>query len=109
LKHHLQNRTLLLFVVAFISLGMISMSYACQNPHFDSEDILSYFEEGVIPLSDTEELLDMDYILSKNSHTFHRPLCSLIGSIKEDDKEEYIGSRLELIELGYTACFKCEP
>lgn len=49
------------------------------------------------------------YILNSKSKKFHLPTCSSIGQMKEANKEEYTGSRDELIAQGYDPCKKCNP
>ena len=49
------------------------------------------------------------FILNKNSHKFHLPSCSSAKSIKEKTREEYHGTRNELIAMGYEPCSNCNP
>lgn len=49
------------------------------------------------------------YILNSKSKKFHLPTCSSVGQMKEANKEEYTGSRDELIAQGYDPCKKCNP
>ena len=49
------------------------------------------------------------YILNTNTKKFHLPSCSSAGDIKEKNKEEYSGSRDELITKGYDPCKRCNP
>lgn len=49
------------------------------------------------------------YILNTNSHKFHRPDCSSASQISDINKEEYTGTREELIKQGYTPCGYCKP
>ncbi len=52
---------------------------------------------------------DADYIINTNTKKFHIPGRSCTGSIKEENREEYIGSREDLIENGYYPCGTCKP
>lgn len=49
------------------------------------------------------------YILNKNSKKFHYPNKNCSDSIKEENREDYHGSRDALIEDGYTPCGTCKP
>ncbi len=49
------------------------------------------------------------YILNKNSKKFHYPDKNCSNSIKEENREEYHGSRDALIKEGYSSCGTCKP
>lgn len=49
------------------------------------------------------------YILNTNSHKFHYPDCTAVGKMSESNKQEYYGSREELIAQGYDPCGICHP
>ena len=49
------------------------------------------------------------YILNTNTKKFHLPDCSSVSRIREDNRQEYTGSRQELIEEGYSPCGQCNP
>ena len=49
------------------------------------------------------------YILNTNSHKFHLPSCSSVDQMSDKNKEEYSGSREELIQQGYEPCQRCNP
>ena len=49
------------------------------------------------------------FILNKNTHKFHDPDCSGAKDIKEKNREEYTGTREELISDGYEPCGRCKP
>ncbi len=64
----------------------------------------------------TEEERDLNgqkeeqtYVLNKNTHKFHRPDCSGAADIKEKNREEFTGTREEVIKQGYQPCTKCKP
>ena len=52
---------------------------------------------------------DGSYILNTNSMKFHKPDCSGVANMSERNKEEYTGSRTNLIEQGYSPCGICNP
>ena len=49
------------------------------------------------------------YILNTNSKRFHDPSCPGIADISDKNKKEYVGTRDELIEQGYSPCGTCKP
>ena len=51
----------------------------------------------------------MTYILNTNSHKFHDPDCAGVASMSDANRQEYSGSREELIAQGYTPCGQCDP
>lgn len=59
------------------------------------------------PIEITEQV--QTYILNVNSKKFHLPSCSGAASIKEDNREEYTGTRQALIDQGYDPCKTCNP
>ena len=51
----------------------------------------------------------IDYILNANSMKFHDPNCEWAQKISDRNRIDYIGSREELIERGYSPCGSCQP
>ncbi len=49
------------------------------------------------------------YILNTNSQKIHRPTCSSVKKMKESNKQEYTGSKDDLLAQGYTTCGICNP
>ena len=49
------------------------------------------------------------YILNRNTKKFHKSTCSGVKDIKAENKEEYTGSRSDLIKEGYEPCGRCNP
>ncbi len=52
---------------------------------------------------------DVTYILNTNSHKFHYPDCAGAASMSDANRQEYTGSREDLIARGYTPCGQCDP
>lgn len=70
------------------------------------------YSDGTSALSETEPTEStgkQTYILNTNSQTFHLPDCSSVSSMSDKNKEEFSGSREELIEEGYKPCSRCNP
>lgn len=50
-----------------------------------------------------------NYVLNTDSHKFHKPSCADAKKISASNKEDYNGSREQLISEGYVPCKKCNP
>ena len=72
--------------------------------HKDADTSAAEIEEPQQP-----ETISETYILNTNSRKFHRPDCSSASQISDANREEYTGTREELIEQGYTPCGYCKP
>ena len=63
--------------------------------------------------SDSKEESNPDkegtYVLNINSKKFHYPDCYQVDRMDDVNKEEFTGSRAELIADGYTPCGICKP
>ena len=49
------------------------------------------------------------YILNTNSFKFHYPTCPSVADMSEKNKREFVGTRDEAIEQGFTPCGWCKP
>lgn len=72
--------------------------------HKDTETSSAEVEKSQQP-----DTVAATYILNTNSLKFHRPDCSSASQISDANREEYTGTREELIEQGYTPCGYCKP
>lgn len=52
---------------------------------------------------------ESEYILNTSSKKFHYADCSSVKKISDKNREEFSGTRVELIERGYEACGICKP
>lgn len=52
---------------------------------------------------------EITYILNTSTHKFHLPDCAGAADIKEKNRQEYTGTRDELISDGYEPCGRCHP
>jgi DNA-entry nuclease len=50
-----------------------------------------------------------DYVLNTSSHKFHLPDCSGISGMKAENRQDYTGTREDLIAQGYAPCGICDP
>lgn len=49
------------------------------------------------------------YVLNTNSKKFHTPGCASVPNISANNRQEFSGSRDELIAQGYAPCGSCNP
>ena len=64
------------------------------------------------PTTDTQigtSTAEADYVLNNNTKKFHLPSCSSADDIKASNREDYYGSREDLIARGYDPCKRCNP
>ena len=61
------------------------------------------------PESTTGQTNSQTYILNTNTHKFHYPSCSSVNQMNESNKQEYSGTRDEVIAMGYDPCGRCNP
>lgn len=50
-----------------------------------------------------------EYMLNAKSMKFHRPTCSSVNDIADNNKQEATATRDELISEGYSPCKQCNP
>ena len=78
---------------------------------------ISFIEEddnsGNSSVSDRNSAVDENqeetYILNNKTMKFHKPDCSSVDDISNNNKEEFTGTRDELLNQGYSPCGKCKP
>ena len=49
------------------------------------------------------------YVININSGKFHYPSCNGVQSMNVSNRDDFYGSRDELIEKGYEPCGSCDP
>lgn len=74
----------------------------------------SCLAEEDAPSTDKEEASDGDaadvtFVINTANGKFHKPDCSSVSAMKEENKREFFGTREELLKEGYTACGSCRP
>lgn len=52
---------------------------------------------------------EMTYVLNTNSKKFHLPFCPSTEQIAEKNRQDFTGSRDDLLAQGYTPCKQCTP
>lgn len=51
----------------------------------------------------------LTYILNTNTKKFHYPKCKSVSQMKDKNKQEFYGTRDEVIAAGYSPCGNCNP
>lgn len=59
--------------------------------------------------SSTTNSTEQAYVLNTNTKKFHYPSCSSVKSMSDANKQEYTGTRDDLIAQGYDPCGRCHP
>ena len=59
--------------------------------------------------AEEQDILNAHYVLNTNSKRFHLPSCSSVSDIKASNREDFTGSRDELLSMGYKPCGRCNP
>lgn len=49
------------------------------------------------------------YVLNTNTKKFHVPSCSSVKQMKSSNREDFTGTRDEVIAMGYDPCKRCNP
>ena len=52
---------------------------------------------------------DVTYVLNTHSMKFHRPDCESVMEMNQKNREDFKGSREELVDAGYKPCGACNP
>lgn len=60
-------------------------------------------------IKETEDENNALYILNTNTQKFHDPSCPSVNDIKNENRQEFAGSRSKLLDKGYTPCKICQP
>ena len=55
------------------------------------------------------DTVQADYILNTNTKKFHYPICSSVKDMKDKNKQDFHGTRDEVIAKGYSPCGRCKP
>lgn len=77
----------------------VVIDYATGESYLDE----SYTEKEPVKLG------EYNYVINIATDKFHLPNCSGVKTMKETNKEEFCGTRAELIQKGYAPCGSCNP
>ena len=59
--------------------------------------------------SEDDESEGTHYVLNTNTKKFHYPNCGSAKKISEKNRQDFYGTREELIAMGYSPCGNCDP
>lgn len=65
--------------------------------------------ESTLAEAQTQEGEEQTYVLNTSAHKFHLPDCPSVDAMKEENRQNYTGSRESLIDSGYDPCGRCKP
>lgn len=51
----------------------------------------------------------VSYVLNTNTHKFHDPGCTSVEDIAAGNRQDYTGTRQQLLDEGYDPCGRCNP
>lgn len=71
----------------------------------------SWVDDGnaVVENTGTDSAEQTEFVINTNTGKFHKPDCKSVKKMKAKNKEEFNGSRDELIAEGYEPCGSCRP
>lgn len=69
----------------------------------------AYIPKVAVTAAPTPEASGTHYVLNKNSKKFHIDTCRSASEIKEKNREDFYGTREEVIAQGYAPCKLCNP
>ena len=84
------------------SQGNDNSYYNHHSQNYNAENNSSY-QNG------THDNSEQDYVLNTNSKKFHYSWCDSVEDTSARNKEDYYGTRDELISEGYEPCGACNP
>ena len=93
-------------VYCYNSQPGVGINYAAGDSWLDGETTES---QDSISQSGSSENSKVTYILNTNSYKFHVSSCSSINQMSESNKQEFTGSRDEVVAMGYDPCGRCNP
>ena len=83
----------------------IEIDYVTGDSHVAAEKTQTESVGG----SENNESSSNRYILNTNTKKFHYPTCSSVPDMKNKNKQEYLGTRNDVIAMGYEPCKRCNP
>ena len=85
----------------------ISIDYATGESWLNGETPVVNTE--VVEIYTDSDGMAITYVLNTSSKRFHKPSCSSAKDMNEKNKQNYHGTRDDLISDGYVACGICKP
>ena len=79
------------------------------EPEPEQEDDYGYVQD--FPAVEEEPVEDngQNYVLNTNTYKFHYPSCASAKKIKSHNREDFYGTREEVIARGFDPCKNCHP
>ena len=98
-------------IIIDYATGESSLSPNAQTPEPSAELTLQPTEAPTEEASVSQEEIPQGttYILNTNTKKFHYPSCRSVTQMNEKNKQEYTGSREDIISMGYDPCKNCNP
>ena len=90
----------LILAAAFIAFAAVNRPWSAARPLPMTH---------AAPPAPSDELDEINYVLNVKSLKFHRPDCQSVEDMKPKNRQDYAGSRDELIAVGYAPCKRCNP
>lgn len=90
----------------------VTINYATGDSTLDGAASTSEPSVAHEPSSDTQagtSTAEAHYVLNNNTKKFHLSSCASADDIKDSNREDYYGSREDLIERAYVPCKRCNP
>lgn len=94
----------------------ITINYATGDSQLDgnsvSETTPAETTVATVPdnqVSTEKQSQEKTYVLNTNTHKFHNPSCSSLKQMNDSNRQDYTGTRDDLIAMGYEPCKKCNP
>lgn len=94
-------------IFAYNAQPGIAIDYATGESWLD--DSVGAVEGETSTTTTTEEPAVMEYVLNTNSMKFHYPDCSSVADMSPQNREDYTGTKEDLIAQGYSPCGACNP
>ena len=89
----------------------ISIDYATGESWQDQPTTTTPAQEPVQdePVEQTPVSSGTTYVLNTNSKKFHYPTCSSVDQMSSSNRQDFTGTRDEVIAMGYDPCKRCNP
>lgn len=85
----------------------ISIDYATGESWQETSAVEQPVQEE--PAEQTPATTGTTYVLNTNSKKFHYPTCSSVDDMSPQNREDFTGTRDQVIAMGYDPCKRCNP
>lgn len=94
---------------SILSGGVDSRVVSISKTNNDSRTQEVSQEEVYEEESQESQSTGTSYVLNTNTRKFHYPSCASADDIKPSNRWDYVGTREEVIAMGYEPCKRCYP